>query len=66
VLRGGGLGQVALQSLVKAASSRGDGEVLLHAQVSAVAFYLKQGFVARGDAFVEAGIEHQEMALYLR
>jgi YbgC/YbaW family acyl-CoA thioester hydrolase len=65
VLRGGGLGQVALQAMMAAAASRGDSEVLLHAQASAVDFYLKQGFVARNDAFVEAGIAHQEMVLHL-
>jgi YbgC/YbaW family acyl-CoA thioester hydrolase len=66
VLRGGGLGLVALRALMKAASARGDHEVMLHAQASAIAFYAKQGFVPRGDAFVEAGIDHQEMVLYLR
>jgi predicted GNAT family N-acyltransferase len=59
------LGQVALQAMMAAAASRGDREVLLHAQASAVDFYLKQGFVARNHAFVEAGIAHQEMVLHL-
>lgn len=66
VLRGRGLGLVALQALMKAAAERGDHEVMLHAQSSAIDFYVKQGFVPRGDAFVEAGISHQEMVLNLR
>ena len=42
-----------------------DREVMLHAQASAVGFYLAHGWQARGAAFAEAGIEHQEMTLPL-
>ena len=55
-----------LDALVEAARARGDHEVMLHAQASAVGFYLRAGFVARGAAFEEAGIAHQEMVLSLR
>ena len=65
VLRGSGLGQVALQALLTAARQRGDHEVLLHAQASAIGFYLQQGFAARGEPFSEAGIAHQEMVAVL-
>lgn len=61
VLRGAGLGQVALKALLAAAGERGDREVMLHAQASAKDFYLVQGFVPRGVPFQEAGIEHIEM-----
>ena len=61
VLRGAGLGQMALKALLAAAGERGDREVMLHAQSSAKDFYLAQGFVPRGEAFQEAGIEHIEM-----
>ncbi|WP_420422327.1 GNAT family N-acetyltransferase [Simkania sp.] len=35
----------------------------MHAQVSAISFYLKLGWVAVGDVFEEAGIDHQVMVL---
>ena len=62
-VRGAGVGRPLLDALVNAARDRGDREVLLHAQASAVGFYLRAGFAPRGPAFEEAGIEHQEMAL---
>jgi YbgC/YbaW family acyl-CoA thioester hydrolase len=61
-LRGSGLGSALLGALVEAARGRGDHEVILHAQASAVPFYVRAGFVARGDTFDEAGIPHVEMA----
>lgn len=61
VLRGAGLGQMALEALLAAAAERGDHEVMLHAQTSATDFYLAQGFIPRGAPFQEAGIEHIEM-----
>jgi YbgC/YbaW family acyl-CoA thioester hydrolase len=64
-VRGGGAGRAVLVALVNAARERGWHEVMLHAQASAVPFYARSGFVARGSAFEEAGIAHQEMALTL-
>lgn len=61
VLRGSYLGRAALQALLAAAAQRGDREVVLHAQNSAQGFYAAQGFVPRGQPFVEAGIPHIEM-----
>jgi YbgC/YbaW family acyl-CoA thioester hydrolase len=63
VLRGGSLGRQVLQALVEVARSRGDREVMLHAQSSAIAFYDRLGWQRRGAAFEEAGISHQEMVL---
>ena len=60
-LRGGHLGQDVLLALVAASQARGDSEVSLHAQCSAQGFYLKNGFVARGAVFEEAGIRHIDM-----
>ena len=60
-VRGSGVGQQVLAALTEAASQRGDTEVLLHAQLSAVDFYKDQGFVACGSPFDEAGIAHIEM-----
>jgi YbgC/YbaW family acyl-CoA thioester hydrolase len=61
VLRGGSVGRRVLQALMEAARLRGDREVMLHAQRSAVGFYSRLGFEARGEPFSEAGIEHLEM-----
>jgi YbgC/YbaW family acyl-CoA thioester hydrolase len=60
-LRGSGVGRQVLEALAEAARARGDQQVMLHAQQSAIGFYLRAGFLPRGDAFVEAGIPHQEM-----
>jgi YbgC/YbaW family acyl-CoA thioester hydrolase len=60
-LRGSGVGRQVLEALADAARARGDTAVMLHAQQSAIGFYLRAGFQPRGEAFVEAGIPHQEM-----
>ncbi len=65
VMRGSQIGAAVLQALMTAARERGDREVRLHAQRSAVGFYRRMGFENRGALFMEAGIEHQEMALRL-
>ena len=64
-VRGAGVGRPLLDALVVASRTRGDREVLLHAQASAVGFYLRAGFAPRGAAFEEAGVAHQEMVLSL-
>ena len=65
-VRGAGVGRPLLDALIAAARARGDVEVMLLAQASAVGFYLRAGFAPRGAAFEEAGIAHQEMVLSLR
>jgi YbgC/YbaW family acyl-CoA thioester hydrolase len=60
-LRGARIGHALLEALMAAAGERGDAEVTLHAQVSALGFYRRAGFVAHGERFEEAGIGHQEM-----
>lgn len=61
VLRGSNLGRDVLRALMKAATERGDHEVLLHAQRNAQGFYARLGFVTQGDPFEEAGLVHIEM-----
>ena len=61
VLRGSHLGRDILQTLMRAATERGDHEVCLHAQRSAEGFYTRLGFVPRGEPFEEAGIAHIQM-----
>jgi YbgC/YbaW family acyl-CoA thioester hydrolase len=65
-VRGAGIGKPLLAALVQAARARGDSEVVLHAQASAVDCYRRAGFTVQGPAFEEAGIAHQAMALSLR
>lgn len=60
-LRGTRVGRAVLEALVTASAERGDHEVLLHAQTSAEAFYLRCGFTPRGGVYEEAGIPHREM-----
>ncbi|QTN28701.1 YbgC/FadM family acyl-CoA thioesterase [Rhodoferax sp. AJA081-3] len=64
-LRGSRFGRDVLVGLLNAARARGDTEVMLHAQCSAEGFYTRQGFLARGPVFEEAGIQHIEMVLPL-
>jgi predicted GNAT family N-acyltransferase len=65
-VRGAGIGRPLLMALVDAARQRGGREVMLHAQSSAVGFYLRAGFAPQGAPFQEAGIVHQAMTLKLR
>jgi YbgC/YbaW family acyl-CoA thioester hydrolase len=62
-LRGQGLARHVLRALMQASKDRGDTGIVLHAQVSAVGFYLKEGFHPVGPEFTEAGIAHQEMEI---
>ncbi len=64
--RGRGVGGALLRRLVQAARERGDREVLLSAQVHALAFYRAHGFAPYGEVYDEAGIPHQGMRLALR
>ena len=60
-LRGKGVGGVVLEALVAEAARAGLAEVALNAQVHALAFYRRHGFVEYGDVFMEAGIPHRAM-----
>ncbi|MDO5504724.1 MAG: GNAT family N-acetyltransferase [Pseudoxanthomonas suwonensis] len=64
--RGRGLGRAVLAELVAIAMDARLDALYLHAQATAVDFYLEQGWVPVGDAFQEAGIEHRDMHLPLR
>ncbi|WP_125076265.1 GNAT family N-acetyltransferase [Pseudoxanthomonas sp. SGT-18] len=60
--RGRGIGEAMLAALVAHARAQGWAEVGLHAQLHALAFYARAGFVPCGPVFTEAGIEHRRMA----
>lgn len=63
--RGRGVGSALLHALLRQAHEDGLARVTLHAQAGAIDFYLRHGFTAVGDRFIEAGIEHQAMQLRL-
>jgi predicted GNAT family N-acyltransferase len=64
--RGRGVGSALLLRLADEAQRRGDARAIVNAQVAAIPFYARHGFVATGDVFEEAGIPHRVMELSLR
>jgi len=60
--RGLGIGRALVESIEVVARQQGLRSIDLNAQVQAAGFYEKLGFVAGGDVFVEAGIDHRQMA----
>lgn len=59
--RGQGLGLAVMTALERRAAERGLVAVELHAQLAAAGFYRRQGYVARGEPYREAGIAHVTM-----
>lgn len=59
--RNQGIGQELLRFVIRTAAEKNIDEVYLHAQVSAIPFYEKQGFKTVGEIFYEADIPHREM-----
>lgn len=59
--RNQGLGSKLVEATRDWAQELGLKSITLDAQLSAVEFYKKQGFVAFGDPFWDAGIEHIQM-----
>ncbi|MEO5766600.1 MAG: GNAT family N-acetyltransferase [Casimicrobiaceae bacterium] len=61
-----GVGAALLLALVDLARERGHARATLNAQAQAMAFYARHGFMATGEQFDEAGIDHRVMARELR
>ena len=59
--RARGVGTALMLHLIDEARSRGDAQVIVNAQVAAMPFYERHGFVASGGVFEEAGIAHRVM-----
>lgn len=59
--RGRGVGALLLDAAVAHARAAGTPEVHLHAQVHALEFYARAGFIAEGPVFDDAGIPHRTM-----
>lgn len=64
--RNKGVGHRLLNALVELGRSRGTIEFELHAQVPAIPFYEKLGFIPHGGIYDEAGIPHRTMILILK
>jgi predicted GNAT family N-acyltransferase len=60
--RGEGIGRSILNFLMERARQRGFTRAVLHAQLTAEGFYLKNGYVHEGAVFDEAGIPHRRMS----
>jgi predicted GNAT family N-acyltransferase len=60
-VRGLGIGAAVLAVLEERARERGLPAVELHAQVHALGFYDRYGYVPFTDVYLEAGIEHRSM-----
>jgi predicted GNAT family N-acyltransferase len=60
-LRGQGVGARLLAGAEGEAQEDGAGEMVLHAQRRAEPFYAANGYVAEGETFMDAGIEHVRM-----
>lgn len=61
-----GFGSRLLKAVIELGVSRGLSQFELHAQLSAISFYERLGFVARGDIYHEAGIQHRDMMLKIQ
>lgn len=54
-------GKLVVEKLMERTAELDAGDIYIHAQTHAVSFYEKFGFVAYGDTFLEANIEHISM-----
>jgi predicted GNAT family N-acyltransferase len=64
--RGQGIGTRLLAAMCERAARAGFEKVFLHAQLSALSFYRRRGFVPAGEPFDEAGIPHRLMICKLQ
>ena len=60
-LRTRGIGREILLFLMRIAREREYRHAILHAQLTAEGFYLKNGYIPIGEVFEEAGIAHRKM-----
>lgn len=59
--RGSGVGALIMERLIELARARSDGELSLSAQVHAIPFYERFGFIADGPEYLDANIPHRMM-----
>lgn len=56
-----GLGRIVMDALHREARARGERGITLSAQLHAIPFYERLGYVARGPVYLDAGIQHRDM-----
>ncbi|MCK9487301.1 MAG: GNAT family N-acetyltransferase [Dehalococcoidia bacterium] len=61
--RQNGVGRRVMEALHAEARARGIAGITLSAQLHAVPFYERLGYTARGEVYLDAGIEHRDMDL---
>ncbi len=61
--RGKKYGDLIVRKLVDFCFRNGESRVEVHAQIQVLSFYESIGFIAYGETYLEAGIEHQSMFL---
>jgi predicted GNAT family N-acyltransferase len=59
--RGRGIGAALLEEAERRARGMGCDRMVLAAQTSAMGLYERAGYTARGDVYLDAGIEHMTM-----
>ena len=64
--RRSGVGTAVMEALHGAARERNQSRLWCNAQLTAVPFYERLGYVSSGPVFVEAGIDHLRMDYVLR
>ena len=64
-LRGKGYGKLFMVALHEEASKRAYTKLRLGAQLHAIPFYERLGYVASGEVFLDANIEHRRMDIQL-
>ena len=60
-----GIGRALLTRLIYLAKEEGVQTLTLHAQLDAIPFYEKFGFITEGPTYAEAGIPHRNMMLLI-
>lgn len=63
--RSQGVGGAILRAMIERARTLGRREIILDAQLPVLAFYEREGFIAYGETFEDAGIMHRAMRLDL-
>lgn len=64
--RSRGVGAAMLLALMDVARARGDRAIVLSAQIHALGFYRRYGYLEEGEIYLDAGIEHQSMRAVLQ
>ncbi|HHY16267.1 MAG TPA: GNAT family N-acetyltransferase [Firmicutes bacterium] len=59
--RGQGLGSELIRTMLKAAKAGGSRECTVDAQLGALGFYARLGFIEEGEDFFDGGIPHRTM-----